>query len=242
MKASNCATAAEQPASEKPKNKRYKPKPLIRLPDPQNADELLALSLKAVDRLRFEVSLRTGRARRRRTDLLRRKDPDLNALQEANGQLAWLGGLQWALMQRRTQLRVQARQARGQVPERHEAIAIAVDRLANGPFHARLMQEADQIVQQAAKDLGCHDPRCIETPPEHAALLPPSADPAAIRAAALAEARAADAAISDEALSAEYRAWWQASYGVPPNAQAVAIAVAWGRHLLSLPRRTGGGA
>ena len=62
----------------------------------------------------------------------------------------------------------------------------------------------------------------------------------AIRAAALAEARAADAAISDEALSAEYRAWWQASYGVPANAQAVAIAVAWGRHLLSLPRRTGG--
>ena len=45
--------------------------------------------------------------------------------------------------------------------------------------------------------------------------------------------RAADAAISEEALADEYRAWWQASYGTPPNAQSVAIAVAWGRHLLS---------
>lgn len=45
--------------------------------------------------------------------------------------------------------------------------------------------------------------------------------------------RAADAAISEEALADWYRAWWTASYGVPPNAQAVAIAVAWARHLLS---------
>lgn len=55
---------------------------------------------------------------------------------------------------------------------------------------------------------------------------------AAIRAAAVAEVRAADAAISPEALDADYRAWWQASYGVPANAQAVGIAVAWGQHLL----------
>lgn len=51
--------------------------------------------------------------------------------------------------------------------------------------------------------------------------------------AIIAAVRAADAAISDPALEAEYRAWWMASYGVPPNAQAVAVAVAWGRHLLS---------
>ena len=49
----------------------------------------------------------------------------------------------------------------------------------------------------------------------------------------IAAVRAADAAISGAAIEAEYRAWWQASYGTPPNAQAVAIAVAWGRHLLS---------
>jgi hypothetical protein len=40
--------------------------------------------------------------------------------------------------------------------------------------------------------------------------------------ATIAALRAADAAISDPALE-----------GVPPNAQAVAIAVAWARHLLS---------
>jgi len=82
-------------------------------------------------------------------------------------------------------------------------------------------------------DLCCRDWERIETPPEHAALLPPSVDPAAIRAATVAEVCAADAAISLEALAADYRAWWQASYGVSPNAQAVDIAVAWGQHLLS---------
>lgn len=71
--------------------------------------------------------------------------------------------------------------------------------------------------------LECRDWQPVETPAEVRALLP-----------------GADAAISDEALAAEYRSWWMASYGVPPNHQAVAIAVAWGRHLLSLPRRTGG--
>ena len=81
-------------------------------------------------------------------------------------------------------------------------------------------------------DLCCRDWQRIETPPEHAALLP-APDPAAARAATLAEVRAADAAISDEALAAEYRAWWGASYGVPPNNQAVAVVVAWGRHLLT---------
>ena len=81
-------------------------------------------------------------------------------------------------------------------------------------------------------DLACREWERIETPPEHAALLP-APDPAATRAATVAEVRAADAAISDEALAAEYRAWWGASYGVPPNRQAVTIAVAWGRHLLT---------
>lgn len=45
--------------------------------------------------------------------------------------------------------------------------------------------------------------------------------------------RAADAAISPQALEAEFRLWWAESYPAPPNAQAVAIAVAWGAHLLS---------
>ena len=82
-------------------------------------------------------------------------------------------------------------------------------------------------------DLSCRDWQRIETPPEHVALLPSAPDAKAIRAATLAEVRAADAAISDEALAAEYRAWWATSYSAPPNAQAVAVAVAWARHLLS---------
>ncbi|MBU6250955.1 MAG: hypothetical protein KGO47_07315 [Cyanobacteria bacterium REEB417] len=81
-------------------------------------------------------------------------------------------------------------------------------------------------------DLSCRDWQRIETPPEHAALLPAPAITTS-RPATVAEVRAADAAISDEAVAAEYRAWWGASYGVPPNNQAVAVAVAWGRHLLT---------
>lgn len=70
-------------------------------------------------------------------------------------------------------------------------------------------------------DLACREWERIETPPEHAALLPAPAITAS-RPATVAEVRAA------------YRAWWGASNGVPPNNQAVAAAVAWGRHLLTL--------
>lgn len=125
-------------------------------------------------------------------------------------------------------------------------------------------------------DLACRDWQRIETPPEHAALLPSAPDAggdprshlfggagmsdfewmtpadliaqAAVRKAseahdqrvaaeAVAQARAADAAISDEALADEYRTWWGQSWGVPPNNQAIATAVAWGRHLLNLALR-----
>jgi hypothetical protein len=86
-------------------------------------------------------------------------------------------------------------------------------------------------------DLSCRDWQRIETPPEHVALLPPAPDAKAIRAATVAEVRAADAEISEAALQAEYRTWWMASYGAPPNAQAVSVAAAWGRHLLSLGLR-----
>jgi hypothetical protein len=37
---------------------------------------------------------------------------------------------------------------------------------------------------------------------------------------------------TDEQLEADYRQWWAQSYGVPPNRQAVAAAVAWGRQLV----------
>ena len=50
--------------------------------------------------------------------------------------------------------------------------------------------------------------------------------------------RAADAAISDQALEAEFRAWWAQCYpGAAPNAQAVAVAVAWASHVLSRGRK-----
>lgn len=57
---------------------------------------------------------------------------------------------------------------------------------------------------------------------------------AAVRASLLQELSAAVAAADDQAIAADYRAWWLGSWGVPPNNQAVAVAVAWGRQLLGL--------
>lgn len=162
------APAAEgAPAVEGGKKRKSKgrgKRPPIPLPDPRDADELLALDLRALDRLNFEAMLRMGRAKRRRTDLLRVEPTAADALHAINGEIAWLGALLAALTQRRTQLRVEARQARGQALERHEAIAVAVDRLVSGPLHARLMREADQILQQSAQDLK-RDPQAPQPEP-----------------------------------------------------------------------------
>lgn len=40
--------------------------------------------------------------------------------------------------------------------------------------------------------------------------------------------------MTDEQIEKAYRAWWAESWGSPPNAQAVATAVAFGRHLLHI--------
>jgi hypothetical protein len=147
------APAAEAGKKRKGKSKGRGKRPPIPLPDPRDADELLALDLKALDRLNFEAMLRMGHAKRRRTDLLRVEPTDLDALHATNGEIGWLGALQSALTHRRSQLRAEARQSQGQPLERAEAIAVAVDRLVSGPLHARVMREADQILHQSAKDL-----------------------------------------------------------------------------------------
>lgn len=46
-------------------------------------------------------------------------------------------------------------------------------------------------------------------------------------------ASSAIANITDSDLEADYRRWWGESYGVPPNRQALATAVAWGRQLIA---------
>lgn len=57
---------------------------------------------------------------------------------------------------------------------------------------------------------------------------------AAVARRAVAAARAADAQISPEALEAEFRAWWaEQRFPGTPGLQAVQVATAWGRHLLS---------
>jgi len=50
---------------------------------------------------------------------------------------------------------------------------------------------------------------------------------------AIAAARASDAGISDQALEAEYRLLYRKLFGSFPSGQAVELAIAWGRHLLS---------
>ena len=38
--------------------------------------------------------------------------------------------------------------------------------------------------------------------------------------------------MKDDQIKANYLAWWKDSFGVPPNARAVSVAVSWGRHLV----------
>jgi hypothetical protein len=44
-------------------------------------------------------------------------------------------------------------------------------------------------------------------------------------------------AMTDDQIVEAYREWWAQSWGTPPNHQAVAIAAAWGRHLLTVAER-----
>lgn len=39
--------------------------------------------------------------------------------------------------------------------------------------------------------------------------------------------------VTDEDLESDYRKWWVESYGVQPNKQAVVMAVAWSRQLVT---------
>lgn len=58
---------------------------------------------------------------------------------------------------------------------------------------------------------------------------------ASAKETAMAAGRVASSAIAnitDSDLEADYRRWWGESYGVPPNRQAMATAVAWGRQLV----------
>jgi hypothetical protein len=51
--------------------------------------------------------------------------------------------------------------------------------------------------------------------------------------ATAAQTRAADAGISDQALEADFRLLYLDLFGLPPSGQAVELAIAWARHLLS---------
>jgi membrane-associated phospholipid phosphatase len=49
----------------------------------------------------------------------------------------------------------------------------------------------------------------------------------------IAAARSADAGISDQALEADFRLLYRKLFGSFPSGQAVELAIAWARHLLS---------
>lgn len=139
------------PAGKNKKHKRPPQGPPIYLP--RDADELIALDRFALDRLIWEVSLRKGKARRRRAALIAATPRDDAALTLVNGELAELGALMNCLHGRRGQLRGEARRAYGRVQERAEAIAAAVDLLVSGGMWRKLQAQADQILATAEKDL-----------------------------------------------------------------------------------------
>jgi hypothetical protein len=97
-----------------------------------DADALLALDRAAVEHLHYEATIRLGAAKRRRAGLLTTTPTDAGALVEVNGEIAHLGSLVGVLMCRRRTLRIQHRQALGQVPERCEAVTLAVEGILDG--------------------------------------------------------------------------------------------------------------
>lgn len=144
------AASGAGPAGKK-KHKRPPQGPPIYLP--RDADELIALDRFALDRLDWEVSLRKGKACRRRAALIAATPRDDAALTLVNGEIAELGALMNCLHSRRSQLRREARRAHGRVQERAEAIAAAVDLLVSGGLWRKLQAHADQILARAEKDL-----------------------------------------------------------------------------------------
>lgn len=68
---------------------------------------------------------------------------------------------------------------------------------------------------------------------EAARAQPPELQARWITEQTIAAVRAADAAISDQALEAEFRQLYVKLFGTPPGGQAVELAIAWARHLLS---------
>lgn len=127
--------------------------PSISLEGLTDADAVLALDRAAVERLSLEATLRLGAAKRRRAKLLNASPADAAALVAVNGEMAYLGSLVSVLMGRRRTLRIRRRVELGQVPERCEAIALAVDSLIDGHLYRRIQAEADRLLKQAAADL-----------------------------------------------------------------------------------------
>lgn len=145
-------TPAAEPAAAPKKAKKQKPRrPPI--PLPSDADELLALDLPALDRLSWEASIRLGKAKQRRAEMLAAPEVAEAAVQRANGEIAMLGPLLHAINHRRGQLRAEARRALGREVEHAEAIAIAAANLLSGGLYRRVLAEAARIQQRAADDL-----------------------------------------------------------------------------------------
>ena len=151
------APAANQAETNKTKVKGKYKRPPIALPEPQDADALMNLRPWELDRLVFETTMRHGRAKQRRAQLIQADTTNGMAIQSVNGEIAWLGCLLSVLLERRAFLRVKARRKLGRGPTRDEAVAVAVDRLVTGPLYRRLQREADKIEARAAKDLADHD-------------------------------------------------------------------------------------
>jgi len=149
------AASEDQPKGKKKKKKKKPHRPPQGPPIylPRDADELIALDRPALDRLTWETSIRLGKARRRRAELLSATPLDEAALSLKAGEIAELGALMHCFTNRRGQLRREARQANGQVQERAEAIAASVDLLVSGGMWKKIQDHADRILATAEKDL-----------------------------------------------------------------------------------------
>ena len=146
---------ATKPSNDHPKaeSKKRPPRPPIELP--RDVDELLALDRPALERVIWEAQLQMGKAKRRRGELIAQVDIASReaGLIRVKGDIAFLGAFIHAAFERRARMRCRLRHELGNVPERAEAIAVAVDNVLGGNIWKLVQKEADRIQETAAKDL-----------------------------------------------------------------------------------------
>jgi len=133
------------------KKPRARVVPPLRLPT--TAEELELLAVEELGFVVRKASMKLGKLKRTRADLLAAGETDHPALNRVVGQMAQMGALVQAACQRRSELRAQARREMGEILELDVAVARACESVLPEPWMLKVQAVAQQILSKAERDL-----------------------------------------------------------------------------------------